>query len=252
MSQLADTRAAFRDLHREGCFVLPNPWDAGGAVRLKALGFKALASSSAAAAWALGKDDGGITLDEALDHLTLLCAATDLPVNADFENGFSEHPQGVAANVERALATGISGVSIEDRPAGGKLYDFDLAVARIAAARAAIDRSDTGVVLVARTEGFLAGAPDLPETIRRLQAFAAVGADCVYAPAIADLEANAELIRAVAPTPVNLLLPFTTNSVAELAAIGARRISVGAALAFRAWKTFDAASAMLMTEGRLP
>jgi 2-methylisocitrate lyase-like PEP mutase family enzyme len=252
MSQVTEIRAVFRDLHRGGCFVLPNPWDAGSAVRLKKQGFGALASSSAAAAWALGKDDGGITLDEALDHLTMLCAATDLPVNADFENGFAEAPDDVAANVTKAITTGVAGLSVEDRPAGGALYAFDHAVARIVAARSAIDRSNTGVVLVARTEGFLAGAPDLTETIRRLKAFAAAGADCVYAPGIAELEANAELVRSVAPTPVNVLLSTTSASVAELAAIGVRRVSVGAALAYRAWNAFDAASAMLKSEGRLP
>jgi 2-methylisocitrate lyase-like PEP mutase family enzyme len=252
MSQVADIRATFRDLHREGCFILPNPWDAGSAVRLKKQGFKALASSSAAAAWGLGRDDGEISLGEALAHLTMLTAATDLPVNADFENGFADVPHAVAANVEKAVATGVAGLSVEDRPPGGRLYDFDHAVARIAAARAAIDRTDAGVVLVARTEGFLAGAPDLTQTIRRLTAFAAAGADCVYAPGIAELEANAELVRAVAPTPVNVLLSTTSASVAELAAIGVRRVSTGGAMAIRAWDAFDAAGAMLLKDGRLP
>ena len=252
MTDFTARRAAFRALHGKGCFVIPNPWDIGSAKRLEKLGFQALASSSAAAAWALGKDDGHITLTEALDHLRMLCAATDLPVNADFEGGFADDPEAVAGNVGLAIETGVAGLSIEDRTAGKSLYQFDLAVARIAAARAAIDQSGADVILVARTEGFLVGQPDLPATIRRLQAFAAAGADCVYAPGIADLGANAELVRAVAPTPVNVLLSTTPASVAELAAIGVRRVSVGGSLAWTAWSAFDAAAAMLKEEGRLP
>ena len=252
MDDLKARRAAFRALHRSGCFVLPNPWDAGSAIRLKNLGFQALASSSAAAAWALGKADGQIDLVEALAHLRLLCAATDLPVNADFESGFADAPEEVAANVALAIETGVAGLSIEDRTAGRSLYEFDLAVARIGAARAAIVQSGADVVLVARTEGFLVGQPDLAETIRRLRAFAEAGADCVYAPGIADLAANAELVAAVAPTPVNVLLSTTTASVADLAGIGVRRVSVGGALAIRAWDAFDAAAAMLRDDGLLP
>jgi 2-methylisocitrate lyase-like PEP mutase family enzyme len=252
MADFSARRAAFRDLHREGCFVIPNPWDAGGAKRLEALGFKALASSSAAAAWTLGRNDGAITLDEALAHLRMLSAATDLPVNADFENGFADDPEGVAANVVAAAETGIAAVSVEDRPAGAPLYGFDHAVARVKAARAALDRAAGDVLLVARTEGFLAGAPDLAETIRRLKAFADAGADCVYAPGIGPLDANAEVVRAVAPTPVNVLLSTTPASVSELAAIGVRRVSVGGALAIRALDAFDEAAKMLKAEGRLP
>lgn len=252
MRDLAAKRAAFRDLHRSGCFVIPNPWDAGSSKRLEKLGFQALASSSAAAAWALGKTDGAISLDEALHHLTMLCAATDLPVNADFENGFADDADGVGDNVAKAIATGVAGLSVEDRPAGGKLYPFELAVERIRTARAAVDRVDPAVILVARSEGYLAGAPDLAETIRRLQAFAAAGADCVYAPGIRDLGANAELVKAVAPTPVNVLLSTTDGSVADLAAIGVRRVSVGGSLAWTAWAAFDAAAAMLKNDGLLP
>ncbi len=252
MSDLAARRSAFRDLHRSGCFVLPNPWDVGGAMRLKAMGFQALASSSAAAAWALGKVDGQITLAEALAHLRMLCTATDLPVNADFENGFADEPDAVATNVGLAIETGVAGVSIEDRPTSQPLYDFDVAVARIRAARAAIDQSGQDVLLVARTEGFLVGQPDLAESIRRLQAFAEVGADCVYAPGISDLGANAELVKAVAPTPVNVLLSTTTASVADLAGIGVRRVSVGGHLAAAAWARFDEVAQMLLKEGRLP
>jgi 2-methylisocitrate lyase-like PEP mutase family enzyme len=251
MNGLSARRAAFRALHGSGCFVLPNPWDVASAIHLKNLGFQALASSSSAAAKALGKSDYQITLEEALAHLRLLCAATDLPVNADFENGFAEGPEAVATNVGLAVETGVAGLSVEDRAGGQPLYPFDLAVARIRSARAAIDRSSQDVVLVARTEGFLAGQPDLAESIRRLKAFAAAGADCVYAPGIADLAANAELVAAVAPTPVNVLLSTTTASVAELAAIGVRRVSTGGSLAAAAWAGFNTAAQMLLSQGRL-
>ena len=252
MSEFSARRAAFRKLHQSGCFVLPNPWDAGSAIRLKALGFEALASSSAAAAWTLGKTDLQITLDEALVHLRGLCAATVLPVNADFVGGFAESPDAVAPHVAMAIETGVAGLSIEDRNGPAPLFEFDHAVARIRAARAAVDQSGADVILVARTEGFLVGRKDLGEAIGRLRAFAAAGADCVYAPGISDLDANAELVRTVAPTPVNVLLSTTTASVSELAAIGVRRVSVGGALAIRAWDAFDVAAAALKRDGLLP
>jgi 2-methylisocitrate lyase-like PEP mutase family enzyme len=248
---MSDPRAQFQALHQQGCFVLPNPWDIGGARRLKKLGFKAIASSSAAAAWTLGKADGEITLEEALDHLRLLCGGVDLPVNADFEAGFADDPEGVARNVTRAVETGVAGLSIEDRT-GSDLYEKALAVERIRAARAAIDATGEQVVLVARTEGFLMGRPDLASTIDRLTAFAEAGADCLYAPGVRALTDIRQIVQAVSPKPVNILLSTTDATVAELAEAGVRRVSVGGSLAAQAWKAFDAAAEMLAREGRLP
>jgi 2-methylisocitrate lyase-like PEP mutase family enzyme len=247
---LAARRARFRDLHREGCFVLPNPWDAGSARRLEVLGFQALASSSSAAAQTLGMTDYEITLDQCLDHLTMLCAATDLPVNADFENGFADAPDAVAANVTRAIATGIAGVSVEDQH-GGELYAFDLAVARIAAARAAIDATGADVMLVARTEGRLWNLSTPEEARDRLVAFAEAGADCLYAPGPTDPQEIAAIVAAVAPKPVNVLLMTADMRVADLAALGVRRVSTGGALANAAWRGFDEAAAKLAADARL-
>lgn len=249
--QLAARRAAFRALHDDGCFILPNPWDAGGAKRLKKLGFKALASTSAGAAWALGRDDGGLTRDQVLAHLSMLSAATDLPVNADFEAGFADEPEGVAESVRLAIGTGIAGLSIEDR-IGRDLYEPALAVERIKAARAAIDASGEDVILVGRTEGFLIGRKDLSATIERLVAFAEAGADCLYAPGVIDVASAAEIVKAVAPRPVNVLMAWPGQSVQPLADVGVRRVSVGAALAGAAWAGFDVAAKMLAEEGKLP
>jgi 2-methylisocitrate lyase-like PEP mutase family enzyme len=198
-------RDAFRALHKQGCFVLPNPWDVGGIRRLEKLGFKALASTSAGAAWALGRNDGELSRDEVLEHLRLLCAATDLPVNADFEAGFADAPEGVATNVALALGTGVAGLSVEDRT-GRALYEQSLAADRIKAAHEAIARSGHDVVLVARSEGYLIGRTELAATIDRLVAYADAGADCLYAPGITDLSAIRTLVSAVAPKPVNVLL----------------------------------------------
>lgn len=244
---ITQRRARFRALHDEGCFVIPNPWDIGSAMRLAALGFSALASSSAAAAWALGKDDGALTLDEALAHLAMLTGATDLPVNADFENGFADDPDAVAANVTRAIATGISGLSIEDRPQGTRqLYDFDHAVARIAAARAAIDAAGANVMLVARTESYLVGQPDFAAAMKRLTAFADAGADVLFAPGMTDFDAIAQSVRLLAPRPVNVLLWSPAMTPAAMTDLGVRRISTGAALAAAAWKGFDDAAKALI------
>jgi len=250
-TDLAARRAAFRALHDDGCFTLPNPWDAGSAKRLKKLGFKALASTSAGAAWALGQDDGGLTRDQVLDHLRMLCAATDLPVNADFESGFADTPEGVAESVRLAVETGVAGLSIEDR-VGPDLYEPSVAVERIKAARAAIDASGEDVILVGRTEGFLIGRKDLSPTIDRLVAYAEAGADCLYAPGVIDLASVAQIVRAVAPRPVNVLMAWPGQSVAPLAEVGVRRVSVGAALAGAAWAGFDIAARMLAEEGKLP
>jgi 2-methylisocitrate lyase-like PEP mutase family enzyme len=248
---MSDPRAQFQALHQQGCFVIPNPWDIGGARRLKKLGFKAIASSSAAAAWTLGKADGEITLEEALDHLRLLCGSVDLPVNADFEAGFADDPDGVARNVALAVGTGVAGLSIEDRT-GSELYPMALAVERIRAARAAIDATGEQVVLVARTEGFLIGRSDLASSIERLTAFAEAGADCLYAPGVRALSDIRRIVEAVAPKPVNVLLTTTDATVAELAGAGVRRVSVGGSLAAYAWRAFDAAAEMLARDGRLP
>ncbi len=250
MTDFAPRRAAFRTLHTDGFFVLPNPWDIGSARRCEALGFKALASSSSAAAKALGVEDYELTLAQCLDHLAMLCAATGLPVNADFENGFADAPGDVAANVTHAIATGIAGVSIEDQH-GGVLYALDHAVARIAAARAAIDASGHDVMLVARTEGRLWGLSSPQEAIDRLVAFAAAGADVLYAPGPTDLVEIAETVRAVAPKPVNVLLMNPDMRVADLAALGVRRVSTGGALSNAAWRGFDEAATKLATEAGL-
>jgi 2-methylisocitrate lyase-like PEP mutase family enzyme len=237
--------ATFHALHRQGCFILPNPWDAGSAKRLEKLGFKALASSSSAAAWTLGLTDHQITLEQILDHLSRLCAATGLPVNADFESGFADSPEGVAANVTRVLETGIAGLSIEDQEGPGNLYPLDLAVARIRAARSAIDKSGTGALLVARTEAYLNNIKDVNVAIQRLTAFAEAGADCLFAPGMEDRQEIAATVSAVAPRPVNVLIMNPDMRVADLAALGVRRVSVGGALAAAAWRGFDKAATAL-------
>jgi len=242
---------AFHRLHTEGCFVMPNPWDVGTAVALERMGFAALATTSAGHAWSLARPDNGVQRDEALVHLRQIAGAVDVPVNADFEHGFAREPDGVAVNVQLAAATGIAGLSIEDSTGdpGEPLYPFDLAVERVRAARRAIDESGTGVLLTGRSEGFVVGRPDLEETILRLQAYAEAGADCLYAPRIETAEQVSAVVAAVAPKPVNLLAnaPFTT--VAEAAALGVRRISVGGTLARTAWAGFLAAAEEIATEG---
>lgn len=237
---VAQKRAEFRKLHESGCFVIPNPWDAGGARLLANMGYKALASTSAGFAWSIGRADNQVTCDDVIAHLTTLCAATDLPVNADFEAGFAHDPEGVAANVTRGVAAGVAGLSIEDSTgdASKPLYEMTLAVERIRAARKAIDDSKSGVMLVGRCESFLIGQPDLDATIKRLVAYADAGAECLYAPALKTKEQISEVIKAVAPKPVNVLMGSPGWSVAELADLGVRRISVGSSLARAAWGAF--------------
>jgi 2-methylisocitrate lyase-like PEP mutase family enzyme len=247
---LADRRAMFRDLHRSGCFAIPNPWDGATAIRLARAGFAALASSSAGAAWALGKDDGELSVDEVLEHLRFLCSVTDLPVNADFESGFADTADGVGANVTRCIATGVAGLSIEDRNANG-LDAIDVAVARVRAARAAIDRSGHDVVLVGRCEAYLMDPLDLDEVVRRLNAYAEAGADCLYAPGVLDLDATARLVQATTK-PINANLTGTGLSVNDFAGVGVRRVSVGAALARATYEAFDGFVELLRSEGRLP
>lgn len=251
MTTIAERRTRFHALHESGTFVIPNPWDAGSARLLAAMGFKALASTSSGYAWSTGRRDNHITLDDALTHLAQLVGAVDVPINADFEGGFAETPGGVAANVTRAVATGIAGVSIEDSTGDthAPLFDFTLAVERIAAARQAIDATATGTLLVARTEGFIAGRPDLDETLRRLRAFADAGADCLYAPGIRSREQIAAVVQAVSPKPVNVLVSAPFITVAELAALGVRRVSVGGALARAAWGGFLTAAREIAEHG---
>jgi 2-methylisocitrate lyase-like PEP mutase family enzyme len=251
MTSQAEKVAAFHTLQSEGCFVLPNPWDPGSAVALEQMGFKALATTSAGHAWSLGRPDNGVRRDEALEHLDQIANAVDVPLNADFEHGFARDPDGVAVNVQLAAETGIAGLSIEDSTGdpGEPLFPFDLAVERIRAARRAVDESGTGVLLTGRSEGFVVGRPDLEETIRRLQAYAEAGADCLYAPFIDTSEQISAIVASVAPKPVNLLVhkPFIT--VADAAALGVRRISVGGSLARVAWAGFLAAAEEIAEQG---
>jgi 2-methylisocitrate lyase-like PEP mutase family enzyme len=236
-----EKRNIFRRLHESGCFVIPNPWNVGTARYLQGLGFKALATTSSGFAHSQGFADGAQSRDDVLLHFAEIAAATDVPVNADFENGFADDPEGVAENVRLCVQTGVAGLSIEDstgdpdRP----LYDFDLALARVKAARAAIDKAGGDVVLTARTEGFIRGRPDLDETIRRLKAFADAGADCLYSPGIKTREQIEATVKAVAPKPINFLnsgaFGFTVKQLGEM---GVRRISVGGTLARVAMHAF--------------
>jgi 2-methylisocitrate lyase-like PEP mutase family enzyme len=241
----------FRRLHRSGCFVIPNPWDAGSARVLEHLGFRALATTSAGFAWSMGRPDNGVTVDDVLEHLRAVTTSVGVPVNADFEGGFAIEPEGVAANVTAAAMTGIAGLSIEDSTGDGSnpLFDFTLAVDRVRAARRAIDATGTGVLLTGRSEGFIVGRPDLKETIRRLTAFAEAGAECVYAPGIRTPADIAEVVKAVAPTPVNVLAGSNFTTVAALAEAGVRRISVGGALARAAWTGFLQAASEIAERG---
>jgi 2-methylisocitrate lyase-like PEP mutase family enzyme len=233
-------RQTFRALHAEGFFVIPNPWDAGTAKLLAQLGFKALASTSAGLAWSLGKPDNQITLDEVLVHLAALNAATDLPVNADFEGGFADAPETVAANVAKAIEAGVAGLSIENsrRGAATPLYDDVEAVERIRAAKAAIDAAGGETMLIARCEGFLVGERDLSRTIGRLIAFAEAGADCLYAPGLSTPADISAVVKAVAPLPVNVLVGGSGPALGMLADLGVRRASVGGALTRAAFGGF--------------
>jgi len=250
---IADKRRRFRQMHEAGCFVIPNPWDIGSARWLQGLGFAALATTSSGLAWSLGRADNRISRDQALAHLRELVAATDVPVNADFENGFAADAPGVAASVRLAVATGVAGLSIEDSSGdpARPLFGLDDAVSRLRAARTAIDEAGGEVLLVGRAECFLVGQPDLAETIRRLQAYAAAGADVLYAPGIRTREQIDAIVAAVSPKPVNLLVGAESGfTVADIAAMGVRRISVGGALARAAWAGFQRAAKSLVEQGR--
>jgi len=251
MSSQRDKVDAFHRLHAEGCFVMPNPWDIGSAVALADMGFAALATTSSGHAWTRGRADGGVPLDEELQHLRELAAAVDVPLNGDFQGGFADEPDHVGANVKLAAATGIAGLSIEDSTgdADEPLYPLDLAVERVRAARRAINESGTGILLTGRSEGFIVGRPDLDETIRRLVAYAEAGADCLYPPGITTAEEIAAVVAAVAPKPVNLLAYAPITTAAEAASLGVRRISVGGTLAKTAWAGFLAAAEEIATDG---
>jgi 2-methylisocitrate lyase-like PEP mutase family enzyme len=243
----AKKRAIFRTLHKEGCFILPNPWDIGSARILQHLGFSALASTSTGFAWTMGRPDYAMTMNHVLGHLRSLCEAVDLPVNADFESGFAADPDGVAANVKLVVKTGIAGVSIEDRKLGdlSNLYDVSQSVDRIRAARSAIDATGEDVILVARTEGLLIDSGAITRAIDKLVAFADAGADCLYAPGVSKKEDIAAMVRAVAPKPVNILVMGPGSTAKELEDIGVRRISVGGALSLSGWGGMVAASEKL-------
>ncbi len=250
---VADKRRVFADLHRSGCFVLPNPWDIGSARFLQGLGFKALATTSSGFAWSRGHADGGITRDVALAHMREMVDATDLPLNADFENGFAHDAAGVAVSVALAVQTGVAGLSIEDATGDSTqpLYDIDTAVARMRAARQAIDKAGGDTLLVGRAEGFLHGRPDLDEAIARLRAYADAGADCLYAPGIRTREQIVAVIEAVAPKPVNLLIGAPSEfTLQDVAAMGVRRISVGGGMARAAWGGFLRAAHAIADTGR--
>ena len=249
----ADKRKTFRALHQSGCFVIPNPWNVGSARYLQGLGFKALATTSAGHAHSEGYPDGAQSMDDVLAHYRELAAATDIPLNADFENGFADEPAAVAANVTRCIATGVAGLSIEDslQQSTPALYDFDAALARVKAARAAIDKAGGDVVFTARTEGFIRGRPDIDETIRRLKAFADAGADCLYSPGIKTREHIEATVKAVGGKAINFLnmgaLGFTVN---DLAGMGVRRISVGGSLARVAMHAFIKTATQIAKEGK--
>ena len=253
MATVVEKRAAFRKLHAGGCFVIPNPWDIGTTRYLQHLGFKALATTSAGFAFSRGLPDAAVSRDDMLAHIAEIVAATDLPVNADFEGGYAQAPEGVAESVRLCVETGVAGLSIEDST-GDKnepLYDLDLAVARMKAARAAIDKVGGDVLLTGRAECFLVGRPDLDETVRRLKAYSAAGADCLYAPGIRTPEQIAAVVKAVAPKPVNVLMPGALGiTVADLEALGVRRISVGGTLARVAWGAFIRATKEIASDGR--
>ncbi|MGE5170485.1 MAG: isocitrate lyase/PEP mutase family protein [Rudaea sp.] len=250
---ISDKRRMFRALHATGCFVIPNPWDLGSARYLQSLGFKALATTSSGFAWSRGRPDNGVTRDTVLAHLREMVAATDLPINADFESGFGIDAAGVADSVRMAVETGVAGLSIEDSTgnAAAPLYELGVAVGRVRAARRAIDGAGGDTLLVGRAEGFLVGRPDLAETIARLKAYASAGADCLYAPGIRTREQIAAVVEAVAPKPINLLVGWASDmTLADIAALGVRRVSVGGALARTAWGGFMRAARGLAEEGR--
>ena len=249
----ADKRRAFRKLHESGCFVIPNPWNVGSARYLQGLGFKALASTSSGFAHAQGFADGEVSLEMMLAHFHEIAEATDVPLNADFEGGFADNPEGVAKNVRLCIETGVSGLSIEDSTPDPAipLFDFDLALARMHAARSAIDKAGGDVVFTARSEGFIRGRPDIEETIRRIKAFVAAGADCIYTPGIKTREHIEATVKAAAPKPINFLNSGSFGfTVSDLAGMGVRRVSVGGSLARVAMHAFINSARAIANEGK--
>jgi len=251
-SSIAVRRRAFRELHAAGCFVIPNPWDAGSARYLASLGFKALASTSSGFAWSQAQADGAMPRDAVLAHLREIVAATELPVNADFESGYGATPHDVADSVRLAVDTGVAGLSIEDATGNPErpIHDLPEALVRLRAARAAIDEAGGDTLLVGRAENYLHGRPDLADTIARLRAYAEAGADCLYAPGIQSREDIAAVVAAVAPKPLNLLIGAASGlTLADVAALGVRRVSVGGALARSAWGGFMRAAKAIADNG---
>ena len=252
-ASIAARRRAFRALHAAGCFVIPNPWDAGSARYLASLGFKALATTSSGFAWSQAQVDGAMSRDAVLAHLREMVAATELPINADFESGYGATPRDVAESVRLAVATGVAGLSIEDATGDPSrpIHDLPEALARLREARAAIDASGGDTLLVGRAENYLHGRPDLADTIARLRAYAEAGADCLYAPGIKSRADIAAVVAAVAPRPVNLLVGGTSEfTLADIAALGVRRVSVGGGMARAAWGGFMHAAKSIAEQGR--
>lgn len=249
---LQNRRATFRALHASGCFVLPNPWDVGSAVALARLGAQALATTSSGHAWAHGQADGTMERGEILAHLRTMVAATDLPVNADFENGFGASPEAVYQSVLMAVDTGVAGLSIEDSTGDAQQpqYSIEDSVARLQAARSAIDASGQDVMLVGRAENFFVGRPDLDDTLARIRAYAQAGADCLYAPGIGTADQIRAVVAAAGGKPVNLLIAAPGQmSVQQAASLGVRRVSVGGALARSAWAGFLHAAEQMLGAG---
>jgi 2-methylisocitrate lyase-like PEP mutase family enzyme len=251
MPTVEEKRRTFLALHERGCFVIPNPWDLGSARWLQHLGYPALATTSAGLAFARGLPDAALDRATVLAHLRELAAGTDLPVNADFQAGYGATPEEVAASVRLAAETGVAGLSIEDATGDGSapLFPLEAAVARVAAARRAIDEVGGGVLLTGRSEGFICGRPDLDETLRRLQAYSVAGADVLYAPGL-PREAVGAAVAAVAPKPLNVLVATDGVTVPELAALGVRRVSLGSSLARVAFHAFARASEEILKTGR--
>jgi 2-methylisocitrate lyase-like PEP mutase family enzyme len=247
MTSTAEKRRRFRELHESGCFILPNPWDVGTTRFFTHLGFSALATTSSGAAWSMGRPDGRVSRDVMLAHIRQIVEATDLPVNADFEDGHADDPAGVGESVRLCVETGVAGISIEDSPGDAPtLYEIDVAVARLRAAREAIDHAGGDVLLIGRAENFFRGHPDLDDTITRLKAYAEAGADCLYAPGIRTPEQISAVVAAVAPKPVNVLVGSASEmTLAGYAALGVRRVSIGGGLAMAAWDTVIQAATQL-------
>ena len=250
---VSDKRAAFREMHHAGCFLLPNPWDAGSARLLERLGYRALATTSAGYAWSQGQADGQLSRDDTLAHMRYMAAMSDLPINADFESGFGATPEAVFDSVSLALETGVAGLSIEDSTGdpAQPVRDKAQAVERLQAARAAIDAGGGDTLLVGRAENYFVGRPDLDDTVERLLAYSQAGADCLYAPGLRTREEIQTVVQAIAPKPVNVLIGWNSELTVEaLAELGVRRISVGGALARAAWGGFIDAARRMIEQGR--